>query len=234
MIDEEVLLREKRKYNLEPTISNHERKLLKKDYPVQKIIGFQIFQDVYLNIHNNVLIPRYETEEVILECYKHINKDSNVLDLGCGCGFIGLAIKKNVGCNVTMVDVSTAAIAQTKVNAKKNHLEDVSIIKSTWFSNVSGTFDLIVSNPPYLDDKKPYPKSLSYEPKKALFASEEGFGAYREILNEAKMYLKENGLLIFEIDPVNAAKLLEIYPKTLIKKDINGKERIAILKQKDL
>ena len=58
MIDEEVLLREKRKYNLEPTISNHERKLLKKDYPVQKIIGFQIFQDVYLNIHNNVLIPR--------------------------------------------------------------------------------------------------------------------------------------------------------------------------------
>ena len=53
MIDEEVLLREKRKYNLEPTISNHERKLLKKDYPVQKIIGFQIFQDVYLNIHNN-------------------------------------------------------------------------------------------------------------------------------------------------------------------------------------
>ena len=211
MIDEEVLLREKRKYNLEPTISNHERKLLKKDYPVQKIIGFQIFQDVYLNIHNNVLIPRYETEEVILECYKHINKDSNVLDLGCGCGFIGLAIKKNVGCNVTMVDVSTAAIAQTK-----------------------GTFDLIVSNPPYLDDKKPYPKSLSYEPKKALFASEEGFGAYREILNEAKMYLKENGLLIFEIDPINAAKLLEIYPKTLIKKDINGKERIAILKQKDL
>lgn len=133
-----------------------------------------------------------------------------------------------------MVDVSTAAIAQTKVNAKKNHLEDVSIIKSTWFSNVSGTFDLIVSNPPYLDDKKPYPKSLSYEPKKALFASEEGFGAYREILNEAKMYLKENGLLIFEIDPINAAKLLEIYPKTLIKKDINGKERIAILKQKDL
>jgi len=86
----------------------------------------------------------------------------------------------------------------------------------------------------YEDDKKPYPKSLSYEPKKALFASEEGFGAYREILNEAKMYLKENGLLIFEIDPINAAKLLEIYPKTLIKKDINGKERIAILKQKDL
>lgn len=94
MIEKEILLREKQRYNLPLFVSKQEEKLLRKNCPVQKIIGYQILQDVHIDLSYNVLIPRYETEELILESYKYINKDSKVLDLGCGSGFIGLAIKK--------------------------------------------------------------------------------------------------------------------------------------------
>ena len=120
MIEKEILLREKQRYNLPLFISKQEEKLLRKNCPVQKIIGYQILQDVHIDLSYNVLIPRYETEELILESYKYINKDSKVLDLGCGSGFIGLAIKKNINCDVDMVDISNAAIKQTK---KKSEIE---------------------------------------------------------------------------------------------------------------
>ncbi len=129
MIEKEILLREKQRYNLPLFISKQEEKLLRKNCPVQKIIGYQILQDVHIDLSYNILIPRYETEELILESYKYINKDSKVLDLGCGSGFIGLAIKKNINCYVDMVDISNAAIKQTKKNAKLNNLE-VNVFKS--------------------------------------------------------------------------------------------------------
>ncbi|MDD1371756.1 peptide chain release factor N(5)-glutamine methyltransferase [Metamycoplasma hyosynoviae] len=233
----EALIREKIRYNLTPEISSKEKKLLKSFCPVQKIIKRQIMQDVYLDLSYNVLIPRYETEEVILECYKHITKTSNVLDLGCGSGFIGLSIKKNVGCNVTLVDNSVQAIKQTKKNAKINNLE-VKVIKSNWFSKIKNQqFDLIVSNPPYLDLEKTneiYSPSLKWEPKKALFAKNSGFEHYETILKDAKKYLKPEGKLIFEIDPFIAQKLLLLYPNLTLKEDINKKIRIAILTYNDL
>ncbi|WP_412031321.1 peptide chain release factor N(5)-glutamine methyltransferase [Metamycoplasma buccale] len=229
MIPKEVLLREKERYELPLHITKRELKQLKKSYPVQKIIGFQEMQNIYIDLNYKVLIPRYETEEVILECYKYINNNSKVLDLGCGSGFIGLAIKKNIDCFVTLVDKSLQAIKQTKKNAQINKL-NVDIIKSDWFKKVSGKFDLIVSNPPYLNKKLISNKSLRYEPKLALFAKDSGFFSYKQILKNVKKYLKKDGILIFEIDPFISKKLQKIYPKVVIKKDINGKDRIAILK----
>ncbi|ACF07188.1 protoporphyrinogen oxidase [Metamycoplasma arthritidis] len=235
MIDKHILLREKERYNLPLEISNKELKLLKKDCPVQKIIGYQEMQNVFIDLSYKVLIPRYETEELIISSYQYLNKNSKVLDLGCGSGFIGLAIKKNIGCYVTLVDISKQAIKQSELNAKLNNL-DVKIIKSNWFSNVKNDerFDVIVSNPPYLNRKNHFAKSLSYEPKIALFAKKSGLFSYMQILKKAKNYLNESGKLIFEIDQNSAIFLKQNYPKVIVKKDINGKDRIAILQKDDL
>nr|WP_274541131.1 peptide chain release factor N(5)-glutamine methyltransferase [[Mycoplasma] anseris] len=207
--------------------------MLKKDVPVQKIIGIQEMQNVWIDLRYKVLIPRYETEEVIIEAYQYLNKDSNILDLGCGSGFIGLAIKKNIDCYVDLVDISNQAIKQTKFNAKLNNL-DVNVFKSNWFKKVNRQYDLIISNPPYLNRKHNFDKSLKYDPKRALFAKDNGLKCYKEILKEAKKYLKENGKLIFEIDPFSATYFQTHFPKAIIKKDINQKQRIITISKNDL
>ncbi|RMA77460.1 release factor glutamine methyltransferase [Metamycoplasma subdolum] len=233
MIEKEVLLREKRRYDLEPYITRKELRQLKRDVPVQKIIGFQVMQNVYLDLRYNVLIPRYETEEVILVAYHFIDEGSRVLDLGCGSGFIGLAIRKNKRAIVEMVDSANAAIKQSILNAKYNEL-DVKIYKSNWFSNVEGKFNVIISNPPYLDKNKEYPVSLKYEPKRALFGKQSAISEYEKILKNAKNYLYDEGILIFEIDFNSAKYIKDNYPNATILNDINGKERIAILQKEDL
>ncbi|MCY2902877.1 peptide chain release factor N(5)-glutamine methyltransferase [Mycoplasmopsis arginini] len=234
MIDKEVLLTEKRRYEQPLFISKREEKLLKKDYPVQKIIGYQTMQNVHIDIRYDVLIPRYETEEVIIEAYKYINKDSKVLDLCCGSGFIGLAINKNIKCNVTLSDISNQAIKQTKLNIKINKLENCKVIKSNLFKKIKEKFDLIVSNPPYLNKNNIFANSLKWEPKKALFAKDSGLFFYKKITNDSIYYLKPNGHLILEIDEFSKKWLEENYPNTTFIKDINKKNRIAILKYNDL
>ncbi|WP_045433803.1 peptide chain release factor N(5)-glutamine methyltransferase [Metamycoplasma canadense] len=234
MIDKEVLLQEKRRYELPLFISKKEEKLLKKDYPVQKIIGYQTMQNVHIDIRYNVLIPRYETEEVIIETYNYINENSNVLDLCCGSGFIGLAINKNKKCNVTLSDISRSAIKQTKLNIKINNLENCEVIKSNLFNKITKKYDLIVSNPPYLNKKNKFSKSLKWEPKKALYAKQKGLFFYKKILSEAKKYLNKNGYLVLEIDEFSKKWIEENYKNAIFKKDINKKFRIAILEYNDL
>ncbi|PZW01430.1 peptide chain release factor N(5)-glutamine methyltransferase [Metamycoplasma auris] len=234
MIKEEVLLQEKRRYEQPLFISKKEKKLLKKDYPVQKIIGYQEMQNVHIDIRYNVLIPRYETEEVILKSYQYLNKNSKVLDLCCGSGFIGLAIAKNIACNVTLSDISNAAIKQTKLNMKLNNLSNCKVIKSNLFHNINDKYDLIISNPPYLNKKHEFANSLHWEPKKALFAKDDGLFFYKKILRKAHYYLNNSGYLIFEIDEYAKKWIEKHYPNTIFEKDINKKFRIAILKYEDL
>ncbi|TPD98190.1 peptide chain release factor N(5)-glutamine methyltransferase [Metamycoplasma equirhinis] len=233
MIDKNELLREKERYNLPLFISKKELKKLKKDVPVQKIIGFQILQNVHLDLRYKVLIPRYETEELIIAAYPYLNSKSKVLDLGCGSGFIGLSIAKNKKCNVTLVDRNSQAIKQSKLNAKLNNL-NVSVIKSNWFQKVNETYDLIISNPPYLKTLKNLSKSLKYEPKNALVGKNNGLLPYKIICSQAYNFLNNKGVLMFEIDD-NIAKWFKAkFNNVLILRDINSKERIAILARNDL
>ncbi|MGX9339353.1 peptide chain release factor N(5)-glutamine methyltransferase [Mycoplasma sp. 332] len=234
MIKKEVLLQEKRRYELPLFVSKKEEKLLKKDYPVQKIIGYQTMQNIHIDIRYNVLIPRYETEEVIIESYNYISKYSDVLDLCCGSGFIGLAICKNIGCNVTLSDISRQAIKQTKLNAKINNLSKYNIIRSNLFKKINKKFDLIISNPPYLNKKHLFSSSLKWEPKQALFAKDNGLFFYKKITKEAPNFLKNNGYLILEIDDYAKEWIEKEYSNVTFKKDINKNFRIAILKYDDL
>lgn len=225
---EKKLLFEKKRYNLKQKITIKEKLLLKKGYPIQKIMGFINFDDVYIDLKYNVFIPRYETEEVMKESLKYINKNSKVLDLCCGSGYIGLSIKKKTDASVTLSDISIDAIKQTKKNMKINNLK-VKVIHSDLFEKINDKFDVIISNPPYIPQvKKLDKKVLNFEPHNALFGGQDGNDFYKMIIKKSSKYLNKNGFLILEISEDN---LKFIKSKDFqIKNDINNKPRIAIKK----
>lgn len=227
----EILLLEKRRYNLKETISFREKYKLWRDYPIQKIIGYIEMANVKIKVNKKVLIPRYETEELILLAIKLIKekgKYHNILDLCCGSGFIGIALKKAFpSLNILQSDISNAAIKQTLINLKINNLKN-NVIKSNMFHNIYQKFDVIISNPPYLlkSDKKNMTKSvLKYEPQKALFTQEEGMFFYYQIEKNLSKYLNKNGLIILEINPVNYKWFID--NKYHVINDINNKKRFA-------
>lgn len=227
----EILLLEKRRYNLKETISFREKYKLWRDYPIQKIIGYIEMADVKIKVNKKVLIPRYETEELILLAIKLIKENGkyhNILDLCCGSGFIGIALKKAFpSLNILQSDISNAAIKQTLINLKINNLKN-DVIKSNMFRNIYQKFDVIISNPPYLlkNDKKNMTKSvLKYEPQKALFAQEDGMFFYYQIEKNLSKYLNKNGLIILEINPVNYKWFID--NKYHVINDINNKKRFA-------
>ena len=227
----EILLLEKRRYNLKEPISFREKYKLWRDYPIQKIIGYIEMANVKIKVNKKVLIPRYETEELILLAIKLIKENGkyhNILDLCCGSGFIGIALKKAFpSLNILQSDISNAAIKQTLINLKINNLKN-NVIKSNMFHNIYQKFDVIISNPPYLlkNDKKNMTKSvLKYEPQKALFAQEEGMFFYYQIEKNLSKYLNKNGLIILEINPINYKWFID--NKYHVINDINNKKRFA-------
>lgn len=227
----EILLLEKRRYNLKETISFREKYKLWRDYPIQKIIGYIEMANVKIKVNKKVLIPRYETEELILLAIKLIKENGkyhNILDLCCGSGFIGIALKKAFpSLNIIQSDISNAAIKQTLINLKINNLKN-NVIKSNMFHNIYQKFDVIISNPPYLleNDKKNMTKSvLKYEPQKALFAQEDGMFFYYQIEKNLSKYLNKNGLIILEINPLNYKWFIDNNYHVI--NDINNKKRFA-------
>ena len=219
------LLREKRRYGLPEEITDYERMLLEHGVPIQKIIGYVIFDDVRINVNRDVLIPRYETEEVMKKSLDFINSGSKVLDMCSGTGYIGLSIKKKTGADVTLSDISEEAIKQSAENAKINNL-DVKIIKGDLFKNINDKFDLIISNPPYIPEhillEDPV---LDHEPKIALFGGKSGNDFYKRIIEDAPNYLNDKGTIVFEISEDNVNFLSS--KGFVIENDINEKPRIA-------
>ncbi|QGZ97585.1 peptide chain release factor N(5)-glutamine methyltransferase [Mycoplasma sp. NEAQ87857] len=230
MPTKEDLLLEKRRYGLDQTISPFELEQLNIGTPVQKIIGYVEMADVVINLDHNVLIPRYETEELILKVVNDIKIQDNldILDLCCGSGFIGLAIKKaKPNCNLILSDISNEAILQSQKNAKLNQLK-VDIIESDLFNNIEpNSLDIIVSNPPYLDVRELISDSvLNFEPHLALFADDQGLYFYKKIIEQAPKYLKnQKGLLYFEINPLH----LEYWEDLATKMDLEIINDIANL-----
>ncbi|TQC54031.1 peptide chain release factor N(5)-glutamine methyltransferase [Mycoplasmopsis mucosicanis] len=236
MPTKEELLQEKKRYGLPLTISFEEEKKLDLGMPIQQIMGFVEFLNTRINLNHKVLIPRYETEELVDYVLKNfIKNDANfdILDLCCGSGFIGLSIKKNAPkVNVSLSDIDPEAISQTRENAliNFNSLKDIEIYQSDLFSNILGKFDLIISNPPYLDENiiLDNHSSLLFEPQHALYAGDGGLYFYKKILAEYKKFLKPGGKLIFEINPLHIEFWRQI-PGASILKDINKKDRFVIV-----
>lgn len=222
------LKRQKRIHNLPEIITDTEMKKLESNMPIQKILGFINFDDLVININRDVLIPRYETQEVVNEALKYISENSKVLDLCAGSGYIGLTIKQKTNADVTLSDISQEAIEQIKENAEINNLH-VTVIQSNMFDNINSCFDVIVSNPPYIPTSVKLDKSVvDYEPHIALFGGVDGNNFYEIIFSNFKKYLKVNGMLILEMSEDNANFLMN--QGCIVKTDINGKKRIAVFK----
>ncbi len=170
--------------------------------PLQYITGSQEFMGYNFEVNPSVLIPRQDTETLVEETLKIIDDTDTVLDMCTGSGCIITSLKKlRPTITATAVDTSADALAVARHNAFLNEVE-VSFIQSDLFANVEGTYDVIVSNPPYIPTTvvdQLMPEVRDYEPGLALDGNEDGLLFYRRICADVKSYLKGKSYLLFEI-----------------------------------
>lgn len=204
-------------------------------YPIQYLIGYVDFYGYKINVNENVLIPRYETEYLVEKTMNYSKKmfDSklDILDLGTGSGAISIALGKKLDSNVTGVDISDKALEVAKNNALQNNI-NINFIKSDMLENVTGKYDIVISNPPYIDSEEKIMDSVKkYEPHLALYAEDNGLYFYKNILSNIKPYLKEKFIIAFEIGWWQG-KLIETIAKeyfedskVLTLKDLTNRDR---------
>lgn len=217
---------------------------LKENKPIQYVIGNVNFYGIKFIVNKNVLIPRFETEELVeqvVEYTKDLNKDKiKILDLGCGSGAIGLTLKSILkDSEVTLTDISKDALEVAKLNANNLNL-DVTFIESDWFSNVKlEKYDIIVSNPPYIRTDEEIEEIVrDNEPSLALYGGVDGLDCYRKILAIIKPYLNNKFLIAFEIGESQKEEIYDIVNKYLkdieitCKKDLYGRNRMIFVRNK--
>ncbi len=216
---------------------------LKENRPIQYVIGHVNFYGLQFKVNENVLIPRFETEELVENIKNYLKKKNltnpKILDLGCGSGVIGLTLKHFFpDSDVTLVDISEEALEVTRDNAKSLGL-DVNFIKSDWFSNVPvDKYDVIVSNPPYIKTNEEIEEIVkNNEPALALYGGADGLDCYRKILKDINKYLKDDYLIAFEIGYLEGNSLKELINNTIpnskvtIKKDLSNKDRMLFVEK---
>ncbi len=218
-------------------------KHIKDDTPLSHLVGFEYFYDRKFKVTSDVLSPRMETEELVYKVIDYIRKNNltniKILDLCTGSGIIGITLKKELeefDVKILASDISSRSLTVAKENASSLKA-DISFVESDLFSNIQDKFDIIVSNPPYIahDDKKTIKENvLNYDPHLALFADEEGMYFYRNIIEKSRPYLNEKGIMFFEIGYDQKEKIITLGEnnkfETVVYKDINGRDRIAVLK----
>lgn len=170
--------------------------------PLQYIVGETEFMGLRFKVNSNVLIPRQDTETLVEEALKVVEPGMRVLDMCTGSGCIIISILHNASDVTGMaVDISKQALNVAKENAKMNEVA-VLFERSDMFDNVTGTFDVIVSNPPYIPTEvipKLMPEVRDFEPMDALDGKEDGLYFYRRIADECKKYLNPGGRILVEI-----------------------------------
>ena len=220
-------------------------KHIREDMPLSHLVGFEYFYDRKFKVTKDVLSPRMETEEliyIVIEYVKTTKKDSvKILDLCTGSGIIAITLKKELeikSIELIASDISEEALEVAKENAELNNA-DIKFIQSDIFNNIDEKFDIIVSNPPYIDRKDEITMKtnvLSYDPHLALFAEEEGMYFYRKIVEEAKNYLNDSGVIFFEIGHDQREKITKLADvndyHAEVYKDLNGRDRMAFLSKK--
>lgn len=220
-------------------------KHIKEDVPLSHLVGFEYFYDRKFKVTKDVLSPRMETEELIYKVVEYVKatKKNNlkILDLCTGSGIIAITLKKELdqfSIDILASDISEEAIKVAKENAQ-SHDATIKFVKSDIFNNIDDKFDIIVSNPPYIDRKDEVTMQdnvLKYDPHLALFAEEEGMYFYRKIIEQANDYLNENGVMFFEIGYDQKDKIIKLADmngySAEVYKDINGRDRMAFLVRK--
>ncbi len=212
--------------------------------PVQYIVGDTNFYGNIIKVNKNVLIPRPETEELVehtIDLIKQYlpNKQLNILDIGTGSGCIPITIKKILPeSTLTASDISPQALEVAKDNAKFNNVR-INFIESDIFTNITGQFDCIISNPPYIREDEPIMDIVkNNEPHLALYATNNGLYFYQKILSQASSYLKEKFIIALEIgeeqgpDVVKLAQQNFPQAQVILKQDLRHFDRFIFVIQK--
>ena len=206
--------------------------------PVSKILGYRSFWGRDFEINENVLDPRGDTEtliELILDC-----KFDNMLELGTGSGAIAITVLAEcpeVTCVAT--DISEYALKTASTNSKRHGVESrLKLLHSNWFEKISGSFDVIVSNPPYISSEEYAQLSaevVKYDPKISLTLGGDGLEAYREILSRALEKLSKNGHIFLEIGYTQANAVKHLFREAgfqqiKVHKDLGSRDRVISAK----
>lgn len=208
-------------------------------YPLQYITHNQEFMRLNFYVDENVLIPQPDTEILVEEVLKICNKEYEykkvkILDLCTGSGAIAISLGKYIeDAEITAIDISKEALKIASKNAKDNGVL-VNFIESDMFENINDKYDMIVSNPPYIETSvlSELPKDVQNEPDLALDGGEDGLKFYREISNNVYKYLNNSGFLVMEIGYNQKDRVIEIlsneakYKNIECIKDLAGNDRV--------
>lgn len=205
--------------------------------PIQHIIGYADFMGEKFIVNSSVLIPRDETEILVRKAIETINENGfkMALDVGTGSGCIACMVAKHTDCQIIGLDVSTDALNVALDNASRLNLFNKAIFrKSDVFSNVKPreSFDIIISNPPYIPAGTVLQKEVMFDPKLALFASDkDGLEFYEKISKNAPKILNTGGYLLFELGIGQSQAVKDIMAQAGFKdfeiiKDLAGIDRV--------
>lgn len=213
--------------------------LIKNNKPIQYVIGNVNFYGNIFKVNENVLIPRFETEELVENTITYIKKYFNypikIIDLGCGSGCIGISLKKKLtDVSVTLLDISSDALIVAKDNAKKLNC-DVDFLLSDMWSNVTNKYDVVISNPPYIrDDEEIEDIVRDNEPHLALYGGTDGLDLYRKIRKNLLEHVNDKFLLALEIGDLEKEDVIKIFDdipnvKIIAKKDLSNRDRMIFV-----
>lgn len=212
---------------------------LEQGEPIQYIVGNVDFYHSNFKITEDVLIPRFETEELVDKTINYIKmylkEPLNIVDLGTGSGCIAISIKKEINCNMDAVDISKKALEIARMNAKENNV-DINFYCGSFLEPLNKKYDVIISNPPYISyDEEIMDVVKNNEPALALYADNNGLACYEEILKNISKYLNDKSIIAFEIGYQQGNSIKTIAQNYLpnarisIEKDLQGKDRFVFI-----
>jgi len=211
---------------------------LKKEVPIQHILGKTEFFGLELIVNNSVLIPRPETEELVDWVLKEASPKAKILDIGTGSGAVAIALAKKLpNTKIVALDISEKALETAKENAKQNEVE-VTFIQQDILKTAAleGMYDIIVSNPPYIKNSEKalmHKNVLLYEPHQALFVADDSpLLFYNKIAELARVSLYQGGQLFFEINEAHGTAVVNMleakgFSSVKLRKDFFGKDRMV-------
>ncbi len=214
-------------------------KYLNKNYPYQYLIGNVDFYNSNIIVNKNVLIPRWETEELVNIVIKKVEemnfKPEKGLDICTGSGCIAISISKELNIKFDAIDISRKALKVAKQNIINNKvrvsLHKINILKE----KIKEKYDLIICNPPYVSYDEEVGKETKYEPQKALYANNNGLEFYEKILSNISDNLLDKYLIAFEIGASQREALNKIASKYFNEveisflKDLNSRDRYLFI-----
>lgn len=204
--------------------------------PIAHLVGERDFWSLTLEVNASTLIPRPDTETLVEWALElPLLANARVLDLGTGTGAIALALaSEQPSWQVIGVDKSDDAVQLALNNAQKNQLQQVEFKSSDWFEQVAGSFDLIVSNPPYIDGQDPHLQQgdVRFEPMSALVAEQQGLADIVHIIDQAPHYLRDQAWLLIEHGYQQAEQVRELlkakgFQQVETREDLGGQPRIS-------